>query len=106
MLSQVQELPQTEQELWSMLPPLAWTPRRRELIVAVREARDRLDRVRTEAQRDLAAADVELTTAVVEAWLGGASWRTIGVLLGTSRQAAAQRFGAAVRQALEVSGDS
>ena len=62
--------------------------------------------MRTAAQREIAAAEVELTTAVVEAWLGGGSWRTIGVLLGTSRQAAAQRFGAAVHDALEVSEDS
>ena len=54
----------------------------------------------------IAAADVDLTAAVVEAWLCGASWRTIGVLLGTSRQAAAKRFGAALHQALEISGDS
>ena len=46
--------------------------------------------------------DGELTRAVVDAWLGGASWRTIGVLLGTSRQAAAQRFGEAVHQALDA----
>ena len=48
----------------------------------------------------------DLTAAVVEAWSGGASWRTIGVLLGISRQAAAKRFGAALHQALEISGDS
>jgi hypothetical protein len=62
--------------------------------------------VLTAAQREIAAAEVELTKAVVLARLGGASWRTIGVLLGTSRQAAAHRFGAAVHHALEVSGDS
>jgi len=46
------------------------------------------------AARDLsAAADAALQAAVDRARAAGASWREIGDVLGTSRQAAFQRFG-------------
>lgn len=38
-------------------------------------------------------ADAELTTAVQESRKRGDSWTTIAVALGTTRQAAQQRFG-------------
>jgi hypothetical protein len=102
MLNRVDELPQTQQELWAALPRDAWVGTRLDLASTVAGARDHLDSVCARAQRDVDAAKAELTQVVLEAWLSGASWRTIGVLLGTSRQAAARRFGEAVRQAVDA----
>ena len=102
MLINVDELPQTQQELWAVLPRDAWVGTRLDLARTLAGARDHLDAVRARAQRDVDAATAELTQVVVEAWLSGASWRTIGMLLGTSRQAAAQRFGEAVHQAIDA----
>ena len=46
------------------------------------------------AARDACAeAERELRMAAREAYAAGDSWRTIGVALGISRQAAQQRFG-------------
>ncbi len=46
------------------------------------------------AARDLsAAAEAALQAAIDRARAGGGSWRDIGAVLGTSRQAAFQRFG-------------
>jgi len=45
------------------------------------------------ANEALSAADDELRAAVVSARAAGDTWDAIGVALGTSRQAAYQRFG-------------
>lgn len=45
------------------------------------------------AAEALEGADVELTAAVAAARAAGDTWDAIGVALGTSRQAAYQRFG-------------
>lgn len=46
-----------------------------------------------EARRRLAEAEEELTRSVRDAQAGGFSWAAIGAVLGTSRQAAQQRYG-------------
>lgn len=45
------------------------------------------------AAKALAAAEAELTAAVAAARKAGDSWTVVGVALGTTRQAAQQRFG-------------
>ena len=45
------------------------------------------------AMRDVEAADVALRKAVSAARAAGDSWTIIGAALGTTRQAAFQRFG-------------
>lgn len=44
------------------------------------------------AKHDLATANKRLRLAVEQARAAGESWTTIGVALGTTRQAAQQRF--------------
>jgi DNA invertase Pin-like site-specific DNA recombinase len=74
-------LPTTHSELLDALPSWAWT------------ARDRRKTIRLIAARDgLIAAEHELREAVRDAYDGGNSWRTIGTILGISRQAAQRRF--------------
>ena len=48
------------------------------------------------ANEALSAADDELRAAVVSARAAGDTWDVIGVALGTSRQAAYQRFGKSI----------
>ncbi|MBJ7400378.1 hypothetical protein [Mycolicibacterium sp.] len=48
------------------------------------------------ANEALSAADDELRAAVVSARAAGDTWDAIGVALGTSRQAAYQRFGKSI----------
>jgi len=48
------------------------------------------------ASEALSAADDELRAAVVSARAAGDTWDAIGVALGTSRQAAYQRFGKSI----------
>ena len=45
------------------------------------------------AQKGVAAAEDELRQAVADARAAGESWTAIGAALGTTRQAAYQRFG-------------
>ncbi|MDR1213713.1 MAG: hypothetical protein LBK54_06490 [Propionibacteriaceae bacterium] len=45
------------------------------------------------ARRDLAAAEATLRGAVAAARAAGDSWTMIGLMLGTSKQAAHRRFG-------------
>jgi DNA invertase Pin-like site-specific DNA recombinase len=76
-----QPLPTTHDELMDALPDWSWM------------ARDRRTTKRLIAARDaLAAAEQELRDAVRAAFDGGSSWRTIGTILGISRQAAQRRF--------------
>ena len=49
------------------------------------------------ARKGVASAEDELRGAVAEARAAGESWTVIGAALGTTRQAAYQRFGAASR---------
>ena len=49
------------------------------------------------ARKRVAAAEDELRRAVAEARAAGESWTVIGAALGTTRQAAYQRFGASSR---------
>lgn len=51
------------------------------------------------AAEALRTADTELTAAVAAARAAGDTWDAIGVALGTSRQAAYQRFGKRVSAA-------
>lgn len=46
-----------------------------------------------EARKGLAAAEQELRDAVADARAAGDSWTVIGAALGTTKQAASQRFG-------------
>lgn len=46
-----------------------------------------------EARKGLDAAEAELRDAVAAARAAGDSWTVIGAALGTTKQAAAQRFG-------------
>lgn len=46
-----------------------------------------------QARQDLEHADAELRRVVAEARAAGESWSVIGMALGTTRQAAQQRFG-------------
>jgi hypothetical protein len=55
-------------------------------LIAARIARD-------EAEFQLHLAEAEVRLAAKAAYEGGDSWRTIGVVLGISRQAAQQRYG-------------
>jgi hypothetical protein len=55
-------------------------------LIAARIARD-------EAEFQLHLAEAEVGLAAKAAYEGGDSWRTIGVVLGISRQAAQQRYG-------------
>jgi hypothetical protein len=47
----------------------------------------------TQAQTQLHAAEAELAATVIRARQAGESWTAIGASLGTTRQAAQQRFG-------------
>jgi hypothetical protein len=47
----------------------------------------------TQAQAQLRAAEAELAATVIRARQAGESWTAIGASLGTTRQAAQQRFG-------------
>jgi hypothetical protein len=47
----------------------------------------------TQAQAQLRAAEAELAATVIRARQAGQSWTAIGASLGTTRQAAQQRFG-------------
>jgi hypothetical protein len=47
----------------------------------------------TQAQAQLRAAEAELAATVIRARQAGQSWTAIGARLGTTRQAAQQRFG-------------
>ncbi len=77
------DLPQTYEELRDLVPEWSWM------------ARDRTKTRRMIAARNaVAAAEAELVAAVHEAYDGGDSWRTIGMALGISRQAAQRRFAA------------
>jgi hypothetical protein len=49
------------------------------------------------ARKRVASAEDELRQAVAEARAAGESWTVIGAALGTTRQAAYQRFGATSR---------
>ena len=76
------DLPQTYDELLDLLPEEGWTAidrRRTRRLLTARDA--------------LAEAEAELIAAVQEAYDGGDSWRTIGTVLGISRQSAQRRFG-------------
>lgn len=53
----------------------------------------------SEALESVEAAEIRLRAAVMEARAAGDSWAMIGTALGTSRQAAFQRFGAEDRAA-------
>jgi hypothetical protein len=74
-------LPTTYDELLDLLPAWGGTAHDRRLILRVMVARDAF-----------AVAEEELREAVGAAYDGGDSWRTIGTVLGISRQAAQQRF--------------
>ena len=50
-----------------------------------------------EAFRDRAAAEQNLATAVATARTAGHSWAAIGTMLGTSGEAARQRYGQAAK---------
>jgi hypothetical protein len=57
------------------------------------ESWDRSISLVVQADRDLEVAELRLRHQVAEARRAGHSWAVIGVALGTSRQAAQQRFG-------------
>jgi hypothetical protein len=71
------------------LPPQAWMAADKRKTIRVLAARDALH----EAERVRAAAATELRTAVRASVAAGDSWRTVGVILGVSRQVAQRRFG-------------
>ncbi len=48
----------------------------------------------SDVSRPALGTEQQLLEAVAKARVGGLSWRKIGVLLGTSAQAAQQRYGA------------
>jgi hypothetical protein len=87
----VADLPDAIRETWDRLPPWAWVSRRKEPLEALIRARQ--DRAAADAA--LRESDAALTRAVSAAWHAGNSWRTIGVVLGVSRQAAYRRYGPA-----------
>jgi hypothetical protein len=75
------DLPQTYDELLDLLPEEGLTAidrRRTRRLLAARAA--------------LTEAEAELVVAVREAYDAGDSWRTIGTVLGISRQSAQRRF--------------
>jgi hypothetical protein len=101
----VKSRPSTKRELSQAISPGVWvgvdrSDVRRDLVAPRAAARDRVEAVRDAARRQIQEAEEELTRAVTKTWLFGASWQAIGTILGISRQAAAQRFGAAAREAL------
>ncbi len=54
------------------------------------------------AKRAVRDAEAELRAAVAASRASGRSWGYIGIVLGISKQAAQQRFGAATAAALET----
>lgn len=77
------DLPQTYHELLDLLPDhgqVAADRRRTRRLIAARNG--------------LTEAEAELVAAVQESYDGGDSWRTIGTILGITRQAPQRRFGA------------
>ncbi len=76
------DLPQTYHQLLDLLPAhgqIAADRRRTRRLIEAREA--------------LASTEAELVDAVRAAYDGGDSWRTIGTVLGITRQSAQRRFG-------------
>ena len=83
------ELPRTYGEVLDVLGEktlLAIDKRHLTRLIEARNARD-------EAGRQLSLAEAEVDSAAKAAAEAGDSWRTIGVVLGVSRQAAQQRYG-------------
>jgi hypothetical protein len=62
-------------------------------VEAEHESWDRSISLVVQAERDLKVAELRLRHQVAEARRAGHSWAVIGASLGTSRQAAQQRFG-------------
>jgi len=84
----VPELPTTRREVYARLPLdalYAIDGRPLERLITARVAWEL-------AKQATAAAEAELAEAARASYLAGDSWRTIGVALGMSRQAAHRRF--------------
>jgi hypothetical protein len=89
------DLPHTYRDLRGVIPPRAWVARDDRHIARLAAAREAAAAARECADE----AERHLVPAVCDAWVGGNSWRVIGLVLGVSRQAAFRRYGVAVQVA-------
>jgi hypothetical protein len=88
-------MPYTREQLEAaVLDAEAWLDNLDPAILDTPEADASDLRAIADAQRQVANGDLQLADAVARARANGRSWGQIGVILGVSKQAARERFGA------------